>query len=79
MSAASASRTRTSGTSPSTIGADLEGGGRHTGAEQFPILGISQGGAVAVAYAADDPERVTHLILHGAYTRGWRSWRTMGA
>ena len=30
---------------------------------RFDLLGISQGGAVAVAYAARHPERVSHLIL----------------
>ena len=39
--------------------------------EKFPLLGISQGGAVAVAYAARHPERVSQLVLYGAYTRGW--------
>jgi serine/threonine protein kinase/pimeloyl-ACP methyl ester carboxylesterase len=39
--------------------------------ERFPLLGISQGGAVAIAYAVRHPERVSHLILHGAYPRGW--------
>jgi DNA-binding winged helix-turn-helix (wHTH) protein/pimeloyl-ACP methyl ester carboxylesterase len=39
--------------------------------EKFPVLGISQGGAVAVAYAAKHPERVSQLVLYGAYTRGW--------
>jgi pimeloyl-ACP methyl ester carboxylesterase len=38
--------------------------------ERFPLLGISQGGAVAIAYAAAHPERVSHLVLHGAYARG---------
>jgi len=38
--------------------------------ERFPLLGISQGGPVAVAYAVRHPERVSHLILHGAYARG---------
>lgn len=58
--------------------ADLEAVVDTLGLERFPILGISQGGAVAVAYAAKHPERVTHLILHGAYTRGWRTWRSDG-
>ena len=40
------------------------------GLERFPLLGISQGGPVAVAYAVRHPERVSHLILHGAYARG---------
>ncbi len=40
------------------------------GVERFPLLGVSQGGAVAIAYAVRHPERVTHLILSGAYGRG---------
>jgi DNA-binding winged helix-turn-helix (wHTH) protein/pimeloyl-ACP methyl ester carboxylesterase len=42
--------------------------------DRFPLLGISQGGAVAVMYAVTHPERVSHLILQGAYARG-RNWR----
>ena len=38
--------------------------------ERFPLLALSQGGAVAVAYAVRHPERVSHLILCGAYARG---------
>jgi len=37
----------------------------------FDLLGISQGGAVAIAYAVRHPERVRHLILCGSYARGW--------
>lgn len=40
------------------------------GVERFPLLGISQGGAVAIAYAVRHPERVTRLVLSGAYCRG---------
>jgi len=40
------------------------------GLERFPLLGISQGGAVAIAYAIRNPRRVSHLILHGAFARG---------
>jgi pimeloyl-ACP methyl ester carboxylesterase len=40
------------------------------GLDEFPLLGISQGGAVAIAYAVRHPERVSHLILSGAYCRG---------
>jgi pimeloyl-ACP methyl ester carboxylesterase/DNA-binding CsgD family transcriptional regulator len=40
------------------------------GVEKFPLLGVSQGGAVAIAYAVRHPERVSHLILYGAYARG---------
>ncbi|HET8943588.1 MAG TPA: alpha/beta fold hydrolase, partial [Dehalococcoidia bacterium] len=42
------------------------------GLERFPLLGISQGGSVAMAYAVRHPERVSHLILYGAYAQGWR-------
>ena len=38
--------------------------------EPFALLGISQGGAVCVAFAARHPERVSHLVLYGAHVRG---------
>ncbi len=37
---------------------------------QFALLGMSQGGAIAIAYAARHPERVSHLVLFGAYAKG---------
>ena len=40
------------------------------GLERFALLGISAGGAVAVACAARNPQRVSHLILCGAYAQG---------
>ncbi|MGH3761478.1 alpha/beta fold hydrolase [Actinophytocola sp.] len=40
------------------------------GLDRFPLLGVSQGGAVAIAYAVRHPERVSHLVLAGAYCRG---------
>jgi len=40
------------------------------GVEHFPLLGISQGASIAVAYAVAHPERVSHLILYGGYARG---------
>jgi pimeloyl-ACP methyl ester carboxylesterase/DNA-binding winged helix-turn-helix (wHTH) protein len=40
------------------------------GLERFPLLGVSQGAAVAVEYAVRHPERVTRLVLAGAYPRG---------
>jgi DNA-binding SARP family transcriptional activator/predicted ATPase/pimeloyl-ACP methyl ester carboxylesterase len=39
-------------------------------AERFPLIGISKGGSIAIAYAARHPEKVSHLILYGAYARG---------
>lgn len=43
------------------------------GLERFPLLGISQGCAVCIEYAARHPERVSGLILHGGYAAGWRA------
>jgi len=39
--------------------------------ERFVLLGVSQGGAISIKYAARHPERVSHLIIHGAYARGF--------
>jgi pimeloyl-ACP methyl ester carboxylesterase/DNA-binding CsgD family transcriptional regulator len=39
---------------------------------RFPLIGMSQGGAVAIAYAIRHPEKVSHLVLMGAYARGAR-------
>jgi pimeloyl-ACP methyl ester carboxylesterase len=38
--------------------------------ERFPLLGISQGAPIAIAYAVRHPERVSHLVLYGGYLRG---------
>ena len=38
--------------------------------ERFPLLGLSQGASIAIAYAVRHPQRVSHLILHGGYARG---------
>jgi pimeloyl-ACP methyl ester carboxylesterase len=40
------------------------------GHARFPLFGISQGGAPSITYAVRHPERVSHLILFGAYARG---------
>jgi pimeloyl-ACP methyl ester carboxylesterase len=39
------------------------------GVDRFDLLGISQGGAVALAYAVAHPERVRRLVLYGTYVR----------
>ena len=40
------------------------------GAENAMLLGISEGGWTAAAYAINHPERITRVILYGAYCRG---------
>ncbi|NUA29683.1 alpha/beta fold hydrolase [Cupriavidus basilensis] len=49
---------------------DLETVVEATGIDRFPLLGISQGASIAVAFAVAHRERVSHLILHGGYARG---------
>jgi pimeloyl-ACP methyl ester carboxylesterase/DNA-binding CsgD family transcriptional regulator len=50
--------------------ADFEAVIDAVGLQRFPLLGISQGGAICIEYAARHPERVTHLVLYGAFARG---------
>lgn len=37
----------------------------------FPLMASSQSGTVAIKYAHDHPDKVSHLILYAAYARGW--------
>src|SRR4029079_7449077 len=39
--------------------------------ESFDLLAISQGAAVAIAYAVRNPERVRRLIICNGYAAGW--------
>jgi pimeloyl-ACP methyl ester carboxylesterase len=49
---------------------DLETVVDAAGLDRFPLLGISQGCAVAIAYAVRHPERVSALVLYGGYAQG---------
>src|SRR6202051_2799186 len=46
---------------------DLETVVDAAGVERFPLVGISQGCAVAVSYAVRHPEQVSHLLLYGGF------------
>jgi pimeloyl-ACP methyl ester carboxylesterase/DNA-binding CsgD family transcriptional regulator len=50
--------------------ADLEAVVDAMGCERFVLLGMSQSGPTAIAYAARHPERVSHLVLYATYARG---------
>jgi pimeloyl-ACP methyl ester carboxylesterase len=50
---------------------DLEAVVDASGMTRFALLGISQGCAVAIAYAVRHPDRVSHLILYGGYALGF--------
>ncbi len=49
---------------------DLETVVEAAGMKRFPLLGISQGCAISIAYAVRHPERVSHLILYGGFALG---------
>ena len=50
--------------------ADLEAVIGAAGSERVALLGMSQGGPLAVAFAARHPERVSHLVLYATHARG---------
>jgi len=50
---------------------DLESVVDASNLERFPLLGISQGCAISIAYALRHPQRVSHLVLYGGFARGW--------
>jgi class 3 adenylate cyclase len=43
------------------------------GSERAALLGYTNGGPVCIAYAAAHPERVSHLVLYGAFATNVRS------
>jgi class 3 adenylate cyclase/pimeloyl-ACP methyl ester carboxylesterase len=49
---------------------DLETVVDAVGLDRFPLLGISQGCAISIAYAVRNPDRVSALVLYGGYSRG---------
>lgn len=53
--------------------ADLEAVVEAAGFDQFPLVALSQGAAVAITYAARHPDRVTHLVLCNCASRGARA------
>jgi pimeloyl-ACP methyl ester carboxylesterase len=42
------------------------------GVERCDLLGISHGAAIAIAFAARNPERVRKLVLVNSFAAGWR-------
>ena len=55
---------------------DLETVVDAAGLDRFPLLGISRGGSIAIAYAVKHPERVSHLVLYGAFAAGLNHYGT---
>jgi pimeloyl-ACP methyl ester carboxylesterase len=49
---------------------DLECVVAAAGLERFALFASSQGGPISIAYAVRHPDRVTHLVLCGAFARG---------
>ena len=50
--------------------ADLEAVADDAGFERFALMGMAQGGPVAIEYAARHPERLTRLIFYGSFAGG---------
>ncbi len=50
---------------------DLETVVDAAGADQFDLLGISQGAPVAIAYSLRHPGRIRRMVLLGGYALGW--------
>ena len=49
---------------------DLETVVNHLGLDKFNLLGSSMSGAISIAFTARYPNRVSKLVLHGAYAKG---------
>lgn len=51
---------------------DLDAVADAEGLRRYPVLGVSQGAAIAVAHAVRHPDRVSGLVLYGGFVLGWR-------
>ena len=51
---------------------DLETVVDAAGLARFTLLGMSQGAAIAIAYAVRHPERLSKLVIYGGFARGRR-------
>jgi len=49
---------------------DLEAVADAAALDRFILLGCCQGSGLAIAYAARHPDRISHLVLYGAFARG---------
>jgi pimeloyl-ACP methyl ester carboxylesterase/DNA-binding CsgD family transcriptional regulator len=49
---------------------DIEAVVDAAGLQRFSLLGVCQGGPIAIEYAARHPDRVSELVLYGTYARG---------
>lgn len=56
--------------SPDAMIGDTAAVARAAGLERFALFGISQGSAISVRYAVENPAQVTCLVLFGGYLRG---------
>jgi class 3 adenylate cyclase/pimeloyl-ACP methyl ester carboxylesterase len=46
---------------------DVEAVVKNAGLERFAIIGVSEGGPTAIAYAVQNPDKVSHLVLLGTF------------
>jgi pimeloyl-ACP methyl ester carboxylesterase/DNA-binding CsgD family transcriptional regulator len=53
-----------------TFVSDLAAVVEAAGLERFDLIGLSGGGPTAIEYAVRNPDRVSRLVLYGAYARG---------
>src|SRR4051812_14463959 len=59
--------------------ADLDAVAATIAEPRYVLLGLSQGGALAIDHAVKHPDRVSHLVLVNAYGQGSRTRATSDA